>query len=80
MLLRMLADAALLSVAMFAAVAIRFLIVVAFQEPRDVGEILRRDVRGYCLAVVPLTLITLALLYGLGVYTYRKYYLAGRLH
>ena len=75
MLLRMLADAALLSVAMFAAVAIRFLTVVAFQEPPDVGEILRRDVRGYCLAVLPLTLMSLALLHGLGVYTYRKYYL-----
>lgn len=76
MLLRMLADAALLSVAMFAAVAVRFLLVVAFQEPPDVGEILRRDVRGYCFAVVPLTLISLALLHGLGVYTYRKYYLS----
>ncbi len=75
MLLRMLADAALLSVAMFAAVAARFLIVVAFEEPPDVGEILRRDVLGYCCAVVPLTLISLTLLYGMGVYTYRKYYL-----
>ena len=75
MLLRMFADAALLNVAMFAAVAIRFLIVVAFQEPPDVGEILRRDIRGFCLTVVPLTLISLALLHGLGVYTYRKYYL-----
>ena len=71
----MLADAALISVAMFAAVAIRFLVVVAFQDPPDVGEILRRDVRGYCRAVVPLTFLCLGLLYGFGVYTYRKYYL-----
>ena len=71
----MLADAALLSTAMFAAVAIRFLVVVAFQDPPDVGEILRRDVWGYCKAVVPLTLLCVALMYGFGVYTYRKYYI-----
>lgn len=75
MLLRMVADAALLVAAMFSAVAIRFLVLVAFQDPQDVGELLRRDLFGFGVAVVPLTLLCIALLYGFGVYTYRKYYL-----
>ena len=75
MLLRMVADAALLVAAMFAAVAIRFLVLVAFQDPADVGELLRRDLIGFGVAVLPLTLLCIALLYGFGVYTYRKYYL-----
>jgi nucleoside-diphosphate-sugar epimerase len=75
MLLRMLADAALMVVALFSAVALRFLVVVSFEDPSDLGEILRRDIRGFLHASWALTAISLCVFYLSGFYTYGKFYL-----
>lgn len=74
MLARIFADAVLVALALAAAVVLRLVFVVAFQEPKDVSSIIRRDLRGFALASWALPLISVIIFHLNGFYTYGKNY------
>ena len=74
MLARMLADAILLTLALAAAVSLRLIFVIAFQDPQDVSETLRRDLLGFLTAAWAVALISLIVFHLNGFYTYGKNY------
>lgn len=74
MLARMLADAILVTLSLAAAVALRLILVVAFQDPPDVSAIFRRDIAGFLTASWGVTFISLVVFHLNGFYTYGKNY------
>ncbi|MCA9263769.1 MAG: NAD-dependent epimerase/dehydratase family protein [Planctomycetales bacterium] len=77
MLLRMLADALMLQAALLAGVGMRLFLLIAFQDPSkyvDASALVRRDMAGYFSISWPLTLLSLAVFYLNGFYTYGKHY------
>lgn len=74
MIVRLLADVALVQMGLVTGIAIRFFGVLIFENPKDINEIFWRDLYGYCWAALPLTAICLVTFLLNGFYTYGKYY------
>ncbi len=77
MLLRMLADAGLVTVALALAVGIRLLFLIAFEAPlEDAGEYVRRDVGHFLMSCPAVIFICLSSFWISGFYTYSSNYLS----
>jgi nucleoside-diphosphate-sugar epimerase len=79
MVIRFLADAALVQIGLALGVAIRFYWLVAVQNPQlavphDLNKLFWRDLYGFLTASLPLTVICLVTFSLNGFYTYGKYY------
>ena len=79
MIIRFLADAALVQIGLALGVAIRFFWVVALENPRrkvpyDFNQLFWRDTYDYLTASLPLTISCLITFSLFGFYTYGKYY------
>jgi nucleoside-diphosphate-sugar epimerase len=78
MVIRMVADAALVQLALFIGVGLRLLFLLGFEElPEGVtaSDFIRRDLHDYFTTSWPLTAVCLVIFFLNGFYTYGKYYL-----
>ncbi len=76
-LLRMMADASLMTAALLAGVVVRLLVVIVFEKPDHMTSsfYVRRDALNFAIAVVPLCVVAITTFWLLGFYTYGKQYI-----
>ena len=76
MVIRMLADAGLVSLALAVAMGIRLLYLIGFEAPGGTAEFVRRDAFNYLLTCPAIVLVCLVSFWFSGFYTYSQNYLS----
>ena len=78
MIVRMVADAAMIQVALVVALTVRWMFTASFQgqdyQPGELADLAQRYLGIYCDRAWPLTLISLVVFYLSGFYTYGRFY------